>query len=82
MCTYKFSLNDAAINRIRPAFKDEAAIEAWLLKQLETAIMHFELPKSKKTQTKVSDEVTWFKRNPVTLTADDIDEKAKYILER
>lgn len=30
----------------------------------------------------LSEEVTWFKNNPVVLTADDMDERTKYILER
>lgn len=30
----------------------------------------------------LSDEVAWFKNNPVVLTADDMDERTKYILER
>lgn len=48
MCTYSFSLNDEAVARIRPAFKDEAAIEAWMLRQLERAIQMFEIPNMKK----------------------------------
>lgn len=30
----------------------------------------------------LSDEIAWFKNNPVVLTADDMDERTKYILER
>lgn len=45
MCTYNFSLSDAAIDRIRPAFKDETAMQAWLQKQLENAVMNFDLTK-------------------------------------
>lgn len=51
MCTYNFSLSDAAINRIRPAFKDDAAIHAWMLKQLETAIMQFQVTVPEKKLT-------------------------------
>lgn len=35
-----------------------------------------------KSRIHVSEEVAWFKNNPVVLTNDDIDEKAKYILEK
>ena len=30
----------------------------------------------------LSDEIAWFKNNPVVLAADDMDERTKYILER
>lgn len=43
MCTYNLSFNDAVVDRIRPAFKDDIAIQAWMLKQIEMAIMQFEL---------------------------------------
>lgn len=83
MCTFHFSLNDAEVNRIRPAFKDDAAIEAWMLKQLETAIMLFEVPQPKKVESvHLSDDVAWFKNHPVKLTSEDMDERTKYILGR
>ncbi len=43
MCTYSFSFNDAAINRIRPAFKDDAAVQEWLQKHLEMLITQFQV---------------------------------------
>lgn len=43
MCTYSFSFNDAAINRIRPAFKDDAAVQEWLQQHLEMLIMQFQV---------------------------------------
>lgn len=83
MCTYQFSISDAAINRIRPAFKDETAIHAWMLEQLETAIKLFEVPTTKKNlDMELSNDVAWFKNNPIILSADDIDERSKYILEK
>lgn len=83
MCTYSFSINDEAVARIRPAFKDEASIEAWMLRQLERAIQMFEIPNSnKKRDIEISKEVAWFKENPVSITTADMDERAKYILER
>lgn len=83
MCTYNFSLSDTAVNRIRPAFKDEAALREWMLKQLETAIMCFKLPnENKANELNISDEVAWFSRNPVVLTKEDRDERTEYILSR
>lgn len=41
MCTYNLSLSDAAIDRIRPAFKNDTAIQAWLQQQLEILVMQF-----------------------------------------
>lgn len=50
MCTYNISLSDAAVDRIRPAFKDDAAVQAWLQKQLEILVMQFNVD-SYKVQT-------------------------------
>lgn len=41
MCTYNISLSDASVDRIRPAFKDAAAVQAWLREQLEILVMQF-----------------------------------------
>lgn len=35
-----------------------------------------------KSRIKVSEEVAWFKNHPVILSDDDIDDKAKYILDK
>lgn len=37
---------------------------------------------TKEQMADLSEDVAWFKNNPVVLSADDLDEKAKYILER
>lgn len=83
MCTYNFSFSDSAVNRIRPAFKDDAAVQAWMQRQLEIAISLFNVPEPEVGESMdLSSDVAWFKNHPVVLTADDIDERAKYILER
>lgn len=41
MCTFNFSISDMAIDRIRPAFKDDIAMHAWLQDQLEILVMQF-----------------------------------------
>lgn len=53
MCTFNFSLNDALVDKIRPSFKDEASVQAWLQKQLENAILHFDvtMPATEAKQT-------------------------------
>lgn len=43
MCTFNFSLSDASIDRIRPAFKDDAAVQAWLQEQLEMLVMQYKV---------------------------------------
>ena len=43
MCTYNISLSDAAIDRIRPAFKDDAAVKEWLQQQLELLVLQFKV---------------------------------------
>lgn len=36
----------------------------------------------KEQATTLSEDVAWFKNHPVVLSADDMDERTKYILER
>lgn len=50
MCTYNISLSDASEDRIRPAFKDDAVVQAWLQKQFEILVMQFNVD-SHKVQT-------------------------------
>lgn len=50
MCTYSFSFNDTAIDRIRPAFKDDAAVQEWLQKKLEMLIMQFQVTPQQATR--------------------------------
>lgn len=47
MCTYNLSLSDAAVDRIRPAFKNDAAVQEWLQQQLEMLVMQFVVPTPK-----------------------------------
>lgn len=41
MCTYTISLNDSLVETIRPAFRDEMALEQWLQRQMDTIIIEF-----------------------------------------
>lgn len=81
MCSYNFTIDDMMIDRIRPSFRDDSAIYAWLHKQLVQAIDQLSSQLANQP-VKVSDDVAWFRNNPVILNTEDLDEKAKYILER
>ena len=81
MCTFNFSIDDMMIDRIRPSFKDESAIHAWLHNQLMSAITQLSSQMMCES-VKVSEDVAWFKKHPVIIKEEDLDEKSKYILER
>lgn len=54
MCTFHLSLNDSLVDRIRPSFEDEEAVNVWMQKQLELAILSFtasQTPRLEKKQT-------------------------------
>jgi hypothetical protein len=39
MCTYNISVDDALMERVRPAFADNAAIGRWMQAQIETLLL-------------------------------------------
>ena len=54
MCLYKISVDDKLVEQVKPAFRDEKAINDWLQSQVEvlfiqfaTSIAHKEKPKTK-----------------------------------
>lgn len=58
MCTFNLTLSDAAVDRIRTAFKDDAAIHEWLQKQLEMLVIQFQVTQPRKYDMSVFDRLS------------------------
>ena len=41
MCTYNISVSDSLMERIRPAFSSEEAVERWLQQQMNIVLLEF-----------------------------------------
>ncbi len=39
MCTYQISIDDSLMERVRPAFEDNAAITTWMQSQMEVLLL-------------------------------------------
>ena len=59
MCTYTFKLDDKLVERVRPAFRDDYAINEWLQSQLETFVRQFaeKLAPRKNKSNKLTDRI-------------------------
>ena len=42
MCTYNIEIEDSIVSRIRPAFKDDSAIKAWMQEQVVMLMMQYD----------------------------------------
>lgn len=41
MCSYNISLNDELVEKVRPSFADDKALEQWLKQQLEAMLLNY-----------------------------------------
>ena len=41
MCSYSITLNDSIIEKIRPSFANEKALEQWLQQQMEAMVIEY-----------------------------------------
>lgn len=41
MCSYNITINDTIIDKVRPSFPSEQALEQWLQQQLEAMILDY-----------------------------------------
>lgn len=41
MCSYNITLNDALVEKVRPSFADDKALEQWLQQQIEAALIDY-----------------------------------------
>lgn len=50
MCTYNITINDTLVEKARPAFADDKALQQWLQEQVSIALEHF-LSKEKEAES-------------------------------
>lgn len=50
MCTYNITLNDTLVEKARPAFADDKALQQWLQEQVSVALERF-LSKQMETES-------------------------------
>ena len=50
MCTYNITINDTLVEKARPAFADDKALQQWLQEQVSIALEHF-LSKQKEAES-------------------------------
>lgn len=43
MCSYNITLSDTLMEKVRPAFADDKALEQWLQQQMEELLLNFYL---------------------------------------
>ena len=41
MCSYNITLSDTLVEKVRPSFADDKALELWLQQQMEEFLLHF-----------------------------------------
>lgn len=41
MCSYNITLNDALVEKVRPSFADNVALEQWLQQQMEAVLVAY-----------------------------------------
>ena len=41
MCSYNITLSDTLVEKVRPSFADDKALELWLQKQMEELLLNF-----------------------------------------
>ena len=60
MCTYTFKLDDKLVERVRPAFRDDYAINEWLQSQLESFVRQFaeKLTPKKNKSNPINDKIS------------------------
>ena len=41
MCSYNITLNDSLVEKVRPSFADDQALELWLQQQIEALLLKY-----------------------------------------
>ena len=54
MCTYSISVDDTLMERVRPAFSDNEAIEAWMQSQMDLLLVRLAETLAPKNKDKIS----------------------------
>ena len=52
MCSYNITLNDTLVEKVRPSFSDDKALELWLQQQIEELLLNFYLRQEAKKRAR------------------------------
>lgn len=52
MCSYSITLNDTLVEKVRPSFSDDKALELWLQQQIEELLLNFYLRQEAKKRAR------------------------------
>ena len=80
MCSYNITLNDAIVEKVRPSFANEEAMEKWLQQQLEAMLLDYYVRMEKRTKARKAIELmrTQSEENGNSeLTLDEINEEIR-----
>ena len=56
MCSYNITLSDTLVEKVRPSFADDKALEQWLQKQLEEFLLNYYVRQESQHNTCASDQ--------------------------
>lgn len=57
MCTYSIKLDDNLVDRVRPSFSDDIALQRWLEEQLEYVLRQFYTKERQETLRKAREAI-------------------------
>lgn len=80
MCSYNITLNDALVEKVRPSFADNEALEQWLQQQMETVLLaYYELleKRAKARETIEAMRLQSEQNGNSELTLDEINEEIR-----
>ena len=52
MCSYNITLNDALVEKVRPSFANEEALEQWLQQQIEAVLIEYYALQEKRSKAR------------------------------
>lgn len=60
MCTYTFTLDDKLVEQVRPAFRDNNAIQEWLQSQMELFVRQYvkKIAQKKKAEDDIAERIS------------------------
>lgn len=54
MCTFNLKIEDSVVDKIRPAFKDDSAMQEWMQQQLDMLVVQYVQRMPQRLQEKTS----------------------------
>ena len=52
MCSYNITLNDALVEKVRPSFANDEALEQWLQQQIEAVLIEYYALQEKRSKAR------------------------------